>query len=155
MSQIAQLDSLPSPVSLSLISLPRKKQYPTCRKCGLIFSKESDLRFHLDKEDWEEYKEENFSGDYNCEECCMFFESRKGFLQHIGKMHKQRNKHAKCRICKKNFKNKYAVRFHVKQVHEKTTRENCPTCGKEFYNKYLIPAHLLKCSLSFMRNRLK
>ena len=137
---------LPSPEKITTVSFPRKKKYPTCPFCDLIFSTESDLRKHLEDDQWEAYKSQKFGDCLKCEECCLFFETRKGFMQHNGKVHDTKYKYSKCSKCEKKFRNKYAVRFHMKQVHEKTTREKCPTCGKEFYNKYLIPEHLVKCN---------
>jgi uncharacterized C2H2 Zn-finger protein len=137
---------LPSPDLIPLILFPRKKQYPTCTSCGLIFIKDSDLKKHLDEDQWLRYQEKNFGNYLKCEKCCIFFETRKGYMQHNGKVHQTKYKYSKCPECNKKFKNKYAVRFHLKQVHTKTTRESCPTCKKQFYNKYLIPQHLLKCN---------
>jgi len=76
-----------------------------------------------------------------CDDCNTAFKSRKGLMQHIGKMHTASRKAAACPECNKKFKHKYAVRFHVKQVHDKATRVNCDDCGKEFYNKYLLKSH--------------
>ncbi|OMJ76180.1 hypothetical protein SteCoe_24517 [Stentor coeruleus] len=136
---------LPSPVIISLISFPRKKKYPTCPMCSLVFSKESDLKKHLNEDQWHLYQESKYKDYLKCEECCLFFTSTKGFMQHHGKVHVTKYKYSKCPVCEKKFRNKYAVKFHIKQVHEKSTREKCPKCGKDFYNKYLIPQHLEKC----------
>jgi hypothetical protein len=45
-------------------------------------------------------------------------------------------------VCEKLFHNKYGVKFHVKQVHEKSTRVQCPVCSKDLYNKYMLEKHL-------------
>jgi uncharacterized C2H2 Zn-finger protein len=142
---MSDLSTLPSPVIVSLISFPRKKLYPTCPHCGLIFAKEIDLRNHLTEEQWAGYQEAKHKDCLHCKDCCLFFETAKGYMQHHGKVHVTKYKYSKCQVCDKKFRNKYAVKFHVKQVHEKATRENCPTCGKEFYNKYLLPGHMKKC----------
>ena len=147
------LDLLPPPCMIHQVSFPRKKAYPTCSLCGLIFLKELDLKLHLEADQWGLYKEKTFGSSATCEECCLFFDSQKGFMQHQGKVHQTKYKYSKCSECNKKFKNKYAVRFHQKQVHDKTTREKCPSCGKEFYNKYLIPDHLLKCSYKSIKTR--
>ena len=146
---------LPSPIMINQVSFPRKKIYPTCKQCSLIFLKEIDLKMHLESDQWEMYKEKTFGDSATCEECCLFFETQKGFMQHQGKVHQTKYKYSKCPDCNKKFKNKYAVRFHQKQVHDKTTRERCPTCGKEFYNKYLIPDHLLKCSSKSIKSMMQ
>lgn len=145
-SEVPEVFTLPPPQIVSLITFPRKKEYPTCPLCGLIFPKEIDLKNHLEAEQWDKYQEKKFGDTYRCEECCLFFDTHKGYMQHLGKIHVTKYKYSKCRICSKKFRNKYAVKFHMKQVHEKSTREACPTCGKAFYNKYLIPQHLLKCT---------
>lgn len=76
-----------------------------------------------------------------CDDCNTSFKSRKGLMQHIGKVHHPSRKAATCPECKKKFKHKYAVKFHVKQVHSKATRVSCDDCGKEFYNKYILKVH--------------
>jgi uncharacterized C2H2 Zn-finger protein len=144
---------LPQVQSLAVVTFPRKRDYPACPKCGLMFSKDLELKMHLDQEQWNEYIQEKHSGNLICEECCMFFETSKGFMQHIGKIHEKKYKYTKCQLCDKKFKNKYAVKFHMKQVHEKTTREKCPCCDKDIYNKYLLPKHLLKCTKNALRFR--
>jgi uncharacterized C2H2 Zn-finger protein len=140
--------ALPSPIIVSLISFPRKKKYPTCPSCGLIFLKEIDLKMHLESDQWTKYQESRYQNCLKCEECCIFFETAKGYKQHIGKVHVTKYKYSKCHECNKKFRNKYAVKFHIKQVHQRATRENCPLCGKDFYNKYLLPLHMEKCSKS-------
>lgn len=78
----------------------------------------------------------------NCPICCQTFVSFKGMKQHYGKVHPTSAKVSLCNICTKHFKNKYALRFHVKQVHEKQTRVSCGECGKLLYNKYILKKHL-------------
>lgn len=81
------------------------------------------------------------SPESQCDDCNASFKSRKGLMQHIGKIHTAERKAAACPECNKKFKHKYAVRFHVKQVHNKATRVSCDDCGREFYNKYLLKSH--------------
>lgn len=76
-----------------------------------------------------------------CYKCSGTFKSMKGLKQHIGKKHDLRKKYSSCRICKKKFRNVYAVRFHVKQVHDKSTRVTCEVCNAERYNKYSLRLH--------------
>ena len=80
-------------------------------------------------------------GDRECEDCNTKFKSRKGLMQHIGKMHTAGRKPATCPECNKKFKHKYAVRFHRRQVHDRATRVACGECGKEYYNKYMLKSH--------------
>lgn len=59
----------------------------------------------------------------------------------MGKKHNSRKKVSACNICDKKFRNKYAVAFHIKQVHDKATRVLCELCGEEYYNKYMLKQH--------------
>ena len=79
---------------------------------------------------------------FQCDRCLGFFVSYKGLKQHIGKKHNLKNKYSKCPQCDKRFRTKYAVRFHLKQVHQKLTRVHCDTCGIELYNKYALRVHV-------------
>lgn len=91
-----------------------------------------------------EEEEEEDSGLINCPYCCLSFKNSKGLNQHIGKRHSARKKIAVCNLCSKRFTHKYALKFHILQVHEKTTRVECPECGKIVYNKYMLDKHILR-----------
>ena len=80
---------------------------------------------------------------FECSHCVRQFASFKGLQQHIGKKHNQRKKYSKCPQCEKKFRDKYAVRFHLRQVHDKVTRVVCGDCGLELYNKYALKTHQL------------
>lgn len=77
-----------------------------------------------------------------CPECSQFFVSHKGMKQHMAKAHMNLNKQTKCPVCFKAYKHRFAVRFHIKQVHEKATRVECPKCKKTLYNKYILSKHM-------------
>jgi uncharacterized C2H2 Zn-finger protein len=77
-----------------------------------------------------------------CPECKQLFVSLKGMHQHLAKTHTQLVRTASCPVCSKMFRHKYAVNFHVKQVHIKTTRVMCPCCSKLIYNKYMLIKHM-------------
>jgi hypothetical protein len=77
-----------------------------------------------------------------CPLCNLFFASVKGMKQHYGKMHVHSDKQDFCSLCTKAFKNKYALSYHIKQVHDKLTRVFCELCGKQLYNKYVMKRHL-------------
>jgi uncharacterized Zn-finger protein len=62
--------------------------------------------------------------------------------QHVAKVHVEVPKTEQCPECGKEFKHKHAVKFHIKQVHLKSTRVKCPYCDKEAYNKYMLIKHL-------------
>lgn len=62
----------------------------------------------------------------------------------MGKVHCKDLKKVPCAVCQKSFKNKYAMKFHIKQVHEKSTRVTCNKCGTTIYNKYMLKKHIQK-----------
>lgn len=78
----------------------------------------------------------------NCDECQVQFKSFRGLRQHMGRVHSAEEKKVVCEECHKTFKHKYAVKFHVQQVHERSSRVNCEECGKEFSNKYILQTHV-------------
>ena len=80
--------------------------------------------------------------NFACNRCSGHFVSMKGLRQHIGKKHNLTRKYSSCPQCNKKFRTKYAVRFHVKQVHLKATRVSCSICGQDYYNKYMLKEHL-------------
>lgn len=77
-----------------------------------------------------------------CSECNQMFVSHKGMKQHMAKAHMNLNKQTKCPLCFKAYKHRFAVRFHIKQVHDKATRVECPQCKKMLYNKYILTKHM-------------
>jgi len=79
-----------------------------------------------------------------CPICGITLKNAKGLNQHLGKVHPSRFKGVYCPTCHKKFKHKYALRFHVNQVHKQLTRVQCEQCGSEFYNKYMLRTHILK-----------
>ena len=89
--------------------------------------------------------ESSDAGKYICEICLTHFSTFKGMKQHMGKMHLNKDKQTKCRICSKRFKHKYALKFHIRQVHECSTKVTCPTCFKLVYNKYSLKKHQTSC----------
>jgi uncharacterized Zn-finger protein len=62
----------------------------------------------------------------------------------MGKKHKLKVKQSKCDQCQKEFVDKHALKLHVRQVHEQSTRAICPNCNKVFYNKYTMAKHMEK-----------
>lgn len=77
-----------------------------------------------------------------CPECHQLFVSLKGMRQHMAKTHVELERTASCPVCNKMFRHKYAVNFHIKQVHSKATRVQCQYCSKEIYNKYMLKKHV-------------
>jgi hypothetical protein len=78
----------------------------------------------------------------DCPVCQGRFASYKGMMQHRSKTHDKQVKHVQCEVCPKRFKHKYALKFHVRQVHERVTRKQCTICTKELYNKYTYRSHM-------------
>ncbi|CAG9317445.1 unnamed protein product [Blepharisma stoltei] len=157
---------LPHPISLILVKSTRTRNSIPCTTCGMLFKLKSDLVLHrfsnqevmmskdiaktcsklVEKEESDlELSDDEEGKEFFCKECNIEFKSRKGMRQHMGKVHDTKYKHSRCSICKKKFRNKYAVKFHWKQVHEKSTRAKCEKCGRVFYNKYLLINHSEKC----------
>jgi uncharacterized Zn-finger protein len=62
--------------------------------------------------------------------------------QHRAKVHVHIHKSELCPECGREFKDKHSVRFHINQVHKKSTRVTCPYCNKVAYNKYILVKHL-------------
>lgn len=162
---------LPSPVGLNTINGLKTRHSESCFNCGILFRTKNDVELHIISESLALTTNHDFSNEdpctsyqtstfrlplfeslvieqkeeFVCEQCRLEFKSYKGMKQHIGKMHLTKYKHAKCHLCSKCFRHKYAVKFHIKQVHEKSTRASCKKCGKEFYNKYLLNNHFKTC----------
>lgn len=78
----------------------------------------------------------------NCPVCEKPCKNNKGLEQHKAKAHNHRKKKVLCKICGKNYKHRYALRFHISQVHDRSTRVICTICGEEKYNKYMLSAHI-------------
>jgi len=77
-----------------------------------------------------------------CPICQKICKSNKGLQQHQAKVHNQTPKKEVCKECGKCFKHKNALKFHVRQVHEKSTRVSCSYCGESIYNKYMLASHI-------------
>lgn len=78
-----------------------------------------------------------------CPICRLSFKNLKGMKQHMGKVHcKEEEKQYICESCSKKFKNKYAIRLHGRQVHDKSTRVQCEKCGTYLYNRYMLKKHM-------------
>lgn len=84
----------------------------------------------------------NIERTRKCSICSQPCAGYKGMRQHIAKAHSNISKSVGCPTCGKCFKHKNAVKFHQRQVHDKSTRVECPVCHKEIYNKYMLQKHL-------------
>ena len=92
-----------------------------CGQCGKIFSNESKLNFH---------KERNH-GEFSCSNCSLGFSSE-GLLAD----HSKRHKTYPCHECKTNFRKKSLLKIHM-ETHQMTFHI-CNECG----NKFSIYANL-------------
>ncbi|OMJ75095.1 hypothetical protein SteCoe_25832 [Stentor coeruleus] len=79
-----------------------------------------------------------------CQECKLEFQSIRGLRQHEGKIHTKSEKILECNECHKLFKNKYSLKAHLKQVHEKMIKLPCEKCGKILFSKYTLKNHQRK-----------
>ncbi|CAG9319568.1 unnamed protein product [Blepharisma stoltei] len=79
-----------------------------------------------------------------CPSCDKICKGHKGLGQHIGKKHSRKRKNSTCKQCGKGFRQKYALKFHIRQVHEEATKVICDFCAKEIYNKYSLLKHISK-----------
>ena len=135
-----------------------------CEICGKLFATSWDYRehimttFQLDQEaiDFLSYtldlpaikvkppptKPEEDLEEVVCPHCKKHFKGKKGLNQHMGKVHSKKRKRSQCKECGKKFSNRYALSFHIKQVHKKSTRVECSHCKKIMYNKYVLEKHV-------------
>lgn len=142
----------------------QKEEGVLCEICGVLFKTSWDYRdhiistFQLDQEaiDFLSYsldlpaikvkppviKQEEELEEIICIHCRKHFKGKKGLNQHIGKVHSKKRKRSQCKDCSKKFSNRYALSFHIKQVHKKTTRVECSLCKKILYNKYVLEKHI-------------
>ena len=154
--------------SYSASRLPLSGRY-SCTVCSHSFEDRATLRMHLIEEldiqpeylvfldidlgidveedlsptsDSTEHSDE--PEEIKCYRCGKLCKSVRGLNQHFGKAHSSKKRHAVCKICGKAFRHKYALRFHVKQVHDQATRVACQVCGVVLYNKYMLPKHMRK-----------
>ena len=152
----------PSVLNLSFLHVTAS----ICLVCGKEFFDKAALRDHLVSElevppelvpfveielgvDPGEQSPSTASTDFGedpvqCWKCDRVCKSARGLSQHMGKAHCSKKRHSVCKLCGNAFRNKYALRFHVKQVHDQTTRVACQVCGAVLYNKYVLLKHTLK-----------
>lgn len=120
-----------------------------CDQCQAEFCTQADYNehllrvFHLDEE-VTSFSSAKIDELFKCPICEVQLLNQQGLSQHIGKQHTKKAKGSYCPLCRKKFKHKYAVRFHVKQVHAQATRVVCPHCGCSIYNKYMLRTHIDK-----------
>lgn len=122
---------------------------PKCEQCNAEFYTQAEYNehflrvFHMDEEE-RSFSSTNAEERYKCPICEMHLLNQQGLSQHIGKLHTKKPKGSYCSLCRKKFKHKYAVRFHVNQVHAQATRVTCPHCNSVLYNKYTLQKHVAK-----------
>ncbi|CAG9321502.1 unnamed protein product [Blepharisma stoltei] len=135
----------------------------TCHICNKSFKGLEDLVKHIGANVWKLTETESTFSlpensmdnlniheasnyKYSCSYCSRTFDNEKGLKLHSGKKHPQQEKSELCPRCGNKFVHKYALDFHIKQVHEKSTRVVCTKCKKSFYNKYVLQRHFQKCN---------
>ncbi|CAG9322739.1 unnamed protein product [Blepharisma stoltei] len=163
----SSVDTLTDNHDLSIVINTLEVNCFRCKLCQKIFSEATALRKHLLEEmeldnegigflnlelgldlsdDIETHIQKstanNAKNSIVCPICSKICKSKKGLEQHKGKTHIHKRKRCVCKICDKKYENKYALRFHIIQVHEKATRVVCEICGSVIYNKYMLAAHI-------------
>jgi len=116
---------------------PEQIDYRTLRLACPFFTPLGYIVNYPSNDGFCQYEESN-----KCVFCNIRFKNNTGLNQHLGKKHFIGNRNSVCSICNKAFKHKYALKFHVRQVHEKTTRVKCSICNKTCYNKYVLHRHM-------------
>ena len=51
----------------------------------------------------------------------------------------------RCKICKKEFKDKSNCRRHIKNIHFNDEPVSCPICGRQYKNRNSFASHKDKC----------
>lgn len=131
-----------------------------CEFCELVFKQKTDFLNHCQgsqannnerflqaleevRNPLEAPKTANDSNPkFHCEKCSKMFTTFKGYKQHLGKKHRLKRKNSKCKVCMKRFYSKYALKMHVLQVHDQSTKVECDICKKVLYNKYILISHI-------------
>ena len=137
--------------TLSLLALPqslkiRIKNSLRCQICSLEFADTASLRDHMVTElgiipelvsfldfelgmrlDSDELTpltdcSSTLLSENRCDKCGKMCKTPRGLHQHYAKAHSRKKRHSVCKLCGKAFQHKYTLRFHVKQVHDQTTR---------------------------------
>ena len=86
----------------------------------------------------------------SCSDCGATFKKLQGLNKHRGKVHPTEPRLNQCAHCEKKFRNKYALKYHVLQVHEEGTRMACIVCSKVFYNQYTLTKHQRRAHPEFL-----
>ena len=97
-----------------------------CVLCGKIFSNESKLNIH---------KEKNH-GKFTCSDCKLSYAAEELLTNHINKRHKT----FPCPDCKTMFTRKASLKLHM-EVHQKKF-EICTECDKRFSSKANLQRHI-------------
>ncbi|CAG9327227.1 unnamed protein product [Blepharisma stoltei] len=134
----------------------------TCKSCSLSFLTAQDLALHQSEVQKERLREPGVfeipskienpqppsdKSELTCFECSKIFSTEKGLHQHEGKIHNFSKRSFKCQICYKKFRDQSALKFHSRQVHERSTRVSCEDCKQTFYSKYVFDKHLKNCAI--------
>ena len=118
--------------------LSRKPKY-CCASCGKIFSTESKLNLH---------KEKNH-GQFTCSECRLGHVTKEMLASHISKCHKT----FPCPECKTTYTRKDNLKRHM-ETHQKKF-EICTECDKRFASRANLQRHTRNIHSGGMETQLK
>ena len=119
-----------------------KSKLFTCDQCSYSSNREQNLQGHmLDKHS-------NFSEEllkpHACEVCGFRFKTGSHLYRHM-KVHKKdviKPYKYECEFCDKNFTERYNLKIHIKNKHEKIPPKHiCSVCNKGFHSKRDLNAH--------------
>lgn len=79
--------------------------------------------------------------DYTCDICGKGFVTKQGLQQH---KYTHREANYQCNLCEARFKLAYALKKHVRAVHENEKTHGCPICGTMFQRKGNMVDHCRK-----------
>ena len=117
-----------------------------CSECPESFSKKKRLEKHL----YIAHNKRLNNKLHNCDECGKDFFFKAEFSNHT-KLH-QRHPDLLCKMCDKSFSSPFAMRKHVKLVHDKVKDFCCNQCGSQFGRKDKLKIHIKNLHSNMSQN---
>ena len=111
-----------------------------CNICLRIFSREFQLRDHLEAANCERHKKRKIFKSQHCFLCDKFF-ANKHFLTHFQTVHEGR-RDFQCSQCPKAFGILPSLRAHMMTVHERRADHQCDKCSKLFTSNGNLQKHI-------------